>query len=119
MNNVNYIHSYVHNGAWVFDDESRELDKEPFVAGADLLIDAMCGNLDRQEGDTCSFYFGQTPLPDWDVNLKIHSEDGYDGTYYTVNYPSLSLENQGPIWLCPALLKFFDKAPKEIFVKIK
>jgi len=43
MNNVNYIYSYVHNGAWVFDDESRELDKEPFVAGADLLLDAMSG----------------------------------------------------------------------------
>jgi len=43
MNNVNYISSYIYEGAWVFDDESRELDKEPFVAGADLLIDAMSG----------------------------------------------------------------------------
>jgi hypothetical protein len=43
MNSVNYIYSYVHNGAWVFDDESRELDKEPFVEGADLLLDAMSG----------------------------------------------------------------------------
>ena len=37
MNNINYIYSYVHNGAWVFDDESRELDKEPFVEVCILL----------------------------------------------------------------------------------
>ena len=119
MNNVNYIYSYVHNGAWVFDDESRELDKEPFVEGADLLLDAMSGRDKSEYIDRCAFYFAETPLPNWDVQLKMHGHDGYDGTYYKVDFPEKNVKNEGPIWLCPALLKFFDKSPQNIYVKIK
>jgi len=119
MNNVNYISSYIYEGAWVFDDESRELDKEPFVAGADLLIDAMSGRDKYEYIDSCSFYFSETPLPEYDVVLSKESEDGYDGTYYLVTFPEKNVKNEGPIWLCPALLKFFDKSPKLIYIKIK
>ena len=119
MNNVNFIHSYVYNGAWVFDDESRELDKEPFVAGADILLDVMSGRDKDESKESCSFYFGQTPLPDWDVKLTKNGIDGYDGTYYLVDFPEKSVKAEGPIWLCPALLKFFVDSPSEIFVKIK
>jgi hypothetical protein len=119
MNAINYIHSYVHKGAWVFDDFSRELDKEPFVAGADLLLDVMADNDgNRKEGQTCGFYFGATPIPDWNVQLKIHSKDGNDGTFYTVDLPELGKQDEGPIWLCPALLKFFEDSPENIYVKI-
>ncbi len=119
MNSVNFIHSYVHNGAWVFDDESRELDKEPFVEGADLLLDAMSGRDNYEYISQCSFYFSKNPLPNWDVKLTKESEDGYEGTYYMVDFPAKNAKNEGPIWLCPALLKFFDKSPKNIYVKIK
>jgi len=49
----------------------------------------------------------------------MHSKDGYDGTYYTVDFPEKNVKNEGPIWLCPALLKFFDESPENIYVKIK
>lgn len=118
MNSVNYISSYRHFGAWVFDDESRELDKEPFVEGADLLLDAMSGRDKYDYIDRCSFYFASTPLPSWDVKLTFDSEDGYDGSFFLVDFPAKGVSGQGPIWLCPALLKFFTTPPESIFVKI-
>jgi len=40
-NNVSTIHPYVYHGQWVFDDESRSLDKEAFVSGADGIMDML------------------------------------------------------------------------------
>nr|WP_323697113.1 DUF6717 family protein [Thiorhodovibrio litoralis] len=37
----------------------------------------------------------------------------YDGNWYR----SDTLDMEG--WLCPALFKYFDKAPKRIFVQVK
>ena len=39
MNAINVIFPYKWNGVWVFDDERVGLEKEPFVAGADVLPD--------------------------------------------------------------------------------
>ena len=38
-NSIFVIRPYKWNGMWVFDDERVGLDKEPFVAGADTMID--------------------------------------------------------------------------------
>ncbi len=38
-NSIFVINPYKWNGMWVFDDERVGLDKEPFVAGADTMID--------------------------------------------------------------------------------
>jgi hypothetical protein len=38
-NSIFVIKPYKWNGMWVFDDERVGLDKEPFVAGADTMID--------------------------------------------------------------------------------
>jgi hypothetical protein len=39
MNAINVISPYKHIGMWVFDDARVGLMQEPFVAGADTLID--------------------------------------------------------------------------------
>lgn len=39
MNAIRAIYPYKDSGLWVFDDERVGLDKEPFIAGADTLID--------------------------------------------------------------------------------
>ena len=39
MNSIMVIYPYRDAGLWVFDDERVGLDKEPFIAGADTLID--------------------------------------------------------------------------------
>ena len=38
MNAINIINPYRWNNMWVFDDSSKELDKEPLVEGADTLL---------------------------------------------------------------------------------
>ena len=39
MNAINIIAPYKHLGTWVFDDPRVGLMQEPFVAGADKMID--------------------------------------------------------------------------------
>jgi hypothetical protein len=39
MNTINIISPYRHNGTWVFDDAQHGLVREPFISGADILID--------------------------------------------------------------------------------
>jgi hypothetical protein len=39
MNAINVIAPYKHQGMWVFDDPRVGLVQEPFVAGADTVID--------------------------------------------------------------------------------
>jgi hypothetical protein len=41
MNSVMAIHPYKANGLWVFDDTAVGLRQEPFVAGADAIIERM------------------------------------------------------------------------------
>jgi hypothetical protein len=38
-NVINVIYPYKHEDMWVFDDEDVGLNKEPFVSGADTMID--------------------------------------------------------------------------------
>jgi hypothetical protein len=50
MNAINVITPYKHHGMWVFDDPRVGLVQEPFVAGADTMIDRVA----RQR---CKFMF--------------------------------------------------------------
>ena len=111
------LNAYFQDGFWMFDDEYREIYEEPFVAGADLLFDEMSGRVDDHSINQCSIVFGHTPIPEADVHAVLSHGDGYDGHYYTVEH--YKPEIQGfQFWLCPALLAFYDEAPKDIFVKV-
>lgn len=37
------LNAYRKNNTWMFDDESRDIREEPFVAGADVVFDFMSG----------------------------------------------------------------------------
>jgi hypothetical protein len=41
MNSIMVIHPYKSHGMWVFDDRQTGLIQEPFVSGADKIIDRM------------------------------------------------------------------------------
>ncbi len=45
MNAINLIVPYRHEGMWVFDDARVGLDKEPFVSGADTMIDVLVNDI--------------------------------------------------------------------------
>src|SRR6516162_8024337 len=62
MNSINVIAPYKHHGMWVFDDPRVGLLQEPFVSGADTMIDRVVADLpDAELGFT--LVFSATPFP--------------------------------------------------------
>jgi len=112
MNQINVISPYRWNGMWVFDDESKDLDKEPFVAGADTLLSYLTGG----EAETCIIIFSKDEFPDYDLVVNKVKEGVGGGTDYFFESDDGYTHD---LWLCPALLKYFEDAPEKIYFKIK
>jgi hypothetical protein len=111
MNAINVIAPYKHLGMWVFDDPRVGLVQEPFVAGADTMIDRVVAAIpDAERGFT--MIFSSEPFPGHQYRLEWRRTDGSGNWYYA---PQLDMEG----WLCPALLRYFSEAPKELYVQIK
>jgi uncharacterized protein DUF6717 len=111
LNAINMIAPYKHAGLWVFDDERVGLNREPFVAGADLMIDYVTAEIPEAESGFVMLFSG-TPFPGHQYQLDwLGAETGGD----VYHLPQFGLDG----WLCPALLKYFDKAPQQIFVQIR
>lgn len=111
MNAINIIAPYKHLGMWVFDDPRVGLVQEPFVSGADTMIDRVVAIIpDAESGFILMFSSG--PFPGYQFRLDWRRTDGYGDWYFA---PDLNLEG----WLCPALLRYFSEAPKELYVQVK
>lgn len=111
MNAINVISPYKHLGMWVFDDQRVGLSQEPFVSGADTMIDRIVADIPNAEAGFAMIFSG-SPFPGHQFRLEWRRADGSGNWYYA---PQLDMEG----WLCPALLRYFDQAPKEIYVQIK
>jgi hypothetical protein len=114
-NQIMTIRPYRWNGLWVFDDESVGLHREPFVAGADTIIDAAVARLDIPNADQGFLaLFSAEKFPGHNLELTwTRSEDGGRSNYY--HDPAANLEG----WLCPALLKYFPQPPKKIYAQLR
>lgn len=111
MNALFVIHPYKHAGQWVFDDERVGLAREPFIAGADVIIDSMtAGIADAAAGFT--LVFSARPFPGYQARFEWRRAE-YDGNWYY----SRELDMEG--WLCPALQKYFDQPPCELYAQFK
>jgi hypothetical protein len=111
MNSILVIHPYKHQGQWVFDDPAVGLVREPFVAGADTIIDHMVAHIaDAAAGVTILFSGGPFPGCQHEFHWRREEHDG--NWYYS---PKFDMEG----WLCPALFKYFEKAPDHIFAQVK
>jgi hypothetical protein len=111
MNAINVIAPYRHNGMWVFDDARVGLHQEPFVGGADTMIDkAVAGIPDAGKGFV--MVFSKAAFPGHQIKLEWRRNDGSGDWYWSPQF-----QQEG--WLCPALLKYFDTAPREIYVQVK
>jgi hypothetical protein len=107
------IYPYKYRGQWVFDDADTGLVKEPFVAGADVIIDLALkkkGVKNAEKGFRLTF--SATKFPGYDIEL-VRVREEFDGWWYY----STDFEMDG--WLCPALFKYFESAPKEIYAKLE
>lgn len=111
MNALRVIHPYRYEGMWVFDDEKVGLLQEPFVSGADTVIDRMVDAIPGA-ADGFTLIFSDKPFPGYQVALEWRREEHEGNWYYA---PDLDMEG----WLCPALFKYFDKAPARIYAQFK
>ena len=111
MNAINVIAPYKYLDMWVFDDPRVGLVQEPFVGGADVIIDKVVENIPDAESGFVML-FSETRFPGHQYRLSWRRADGSGNYYYSHAH---DLEG----WLCPALLKYFDAPPKELYFQVK
>ena len=109
MNSLMVISPYKHQGMWVFDDPSVGLNKEPFIAGIDTMIDKMTANIPNAQKGFRAVFSGE-PFPGYTEKIEWRRSESGGNWYYSDHY-----KMEG--WLCPALFKYFPTAPKAIYVK--
>jgi hypothetical protein len=110
-NSIHVIHPYKHEGTWVFDDPSVGLVQEPFVDGADAIIERLVAAIpDAARGFT--LLFAAAPFAGANARLDWRRADAGGNWYYL---EALAMEG----WLCPALFKYFSAAPPTLYVQCK
>lgn len=99
------------NGMWVFTDPSRGLVNEPFVAGADTVIDMGTAHIpDASLG--FNLLFSSNPFPTHQLSLRRTGKGGkHMGNTYVCEKLGLTA------WLCPALYRYYERAPKTIYAE--
>jgi hypothetical protein len=103
------IEPYRAGNQWRFDEPLLHLKAEPFVRGIPEMIDKMSANIPGSD-KRVRLIFSQNPFPGYEYRLdRLREEDG-GNWYYSDAY-----QMQG--WLCPALFKFFPRAPSHIYVR--
>lgn len=110
MNSLFAIAPYKFESMWVFDDPQAGLVQEPFVSGADTILDLMTETIPGAEKGF-KLIFSARPFPGFSARF-VWNRAEHSGNWY--DWPERGIEG----WLCPALFKYFDAAPKEIFVHV-
>jgi uncharacterized protein DUF6717 len=111
MNVIVAIHPYKYEGLWVFDDPKVGLLQEPFVSGADTIIDQMTQGIPSAESGF-TLLFSAEPFPGFQAMFEWRRTEMGGNWYY-----SNELAAEG--WLCPALFKYFETAPATIYAQFK
>ena len=111
MNSLFVIAPYKYEGMWVFDDPAVGLSKEPFIAGIDMMIDKVVAGIPNADKGFRAV-FSAAPFPGADFKLKWRREESGGNWYYSDQF-----KMEG--WLCPALLKYFPRAPREIYINVE
>ena len=117
-NSIMVIMPYWHAGTWVFDDEQAGLVKEPFVAGADEMLTRLVEHLEIQDArNGFKLTFSGCAFPGHQVKATWLREETPGnpelGNWYRAEIDGEEMEG----WLCPALFKYFDVAPKELYLQ--
>ena len=118
-NSIFVIKPYRWNGMWVFDDERVGLDKEPFVAGADTMIDtAIALRRIANADDGFLLVFSAGPFPGGDFEVEwVREESG--GNVYQGRFEVDGEVQQMEGWLCPALNLYYPDAPKKLYLQVR
>src|SRR5205085_742086 len=92
MNSLFVIAPYKYRGMWVFDDPAVGLEKEPFVAGIDTMIDKIVTDIPNAERGFRAIFSAQ-PFPGADAKLVWRRQENGGNWYYTDKF-----DMEG--WLC-------------------
>ncbi len=111
MNSLFVIAPYKYEGMWVFDDPHAGLVQEPFVGGADTMIDALVAAFPDPENGF-RIVFSASAFPQYQYKLDWVRPELSGNVYRS---PELGMEG----WLCPALFKYFPEAPAAIYLKVE
>jgi len=107
---IRILRVYRHNKGWVFDDPAVGLRKEPLVMGIDRMLDTLAGPRTKEVYLT----FSDQPFDHFNVELEwVSAEDS--GNWYR-SMSGITMGIMG--WLCPALYKYFSKAPSKLFLEV-
>lgn len=111
MNSLLMIAPYwqEHLQTWVFDDALTGLVQEPFVCGIPEMINHLVQDIPNNRSGF-RLIFSATPFPGHQRHLTWLREE-WGGNWYQADEPPM----EG--WLCPALFKYFDDAPRDIYLK--
>lgn len=129
-NSILVLAPYRYNGAWVFDDERAGLVREPFVAGVPEMIDSLVSDIPNA-ADGFRMTVSASPFPSYESKLVWLRGDRQGNFYRLVEPPATNQTDSvtapdsvtGPdelpeeCWICPALFKYYEEAPKELYVK--
>jgi hypothetical protein len=135
------IVAYKRGTTWLFDDDSRGIQSEPFVMGASELIQRVLNSKGQGRRKKVVITFSQAPLVVYDVKLTVTEKclpyepawlegvfgDGY--AYHVNNTAGAShqdiatsawyTDEQGnTCWLCPAQLAYFGEVADVIYAWI-
>ena len=108
-NSLIMLRPYKHEGSWVFDDDSVGLRREPFILGIDDMLDRMAESIPGAEAGF-RLIVSARPFPGFAAKLEWQGEES-GGNWYLWR----AFGTRG--WLCPALFKFFPRAPRHIYAK--
>ena len=113
QNSMLRIAPYWHHGTWAFDDDAFGLVAEPFVCGAEKMIDHVVvrAGIDlreaRRRGIRLTFSARAFPGAHA-VADRVRPDAG--GTWYRFGAPPM----EG--WLCPEMFNYFAEAPEQIHI---
>lgn len=115
-NSILVLSPYRFNGIWVFDDDRTGLVKEAFVSGIPEILEALHAEHKIDDPDNgFNLYFSSKPFPGYQLKGDWVKEE-FEGNWYRTRLPNGELQDG---WLCPALYKYFEKAPKELYIKVE
>jgi hypothetical protein len=103
------IEPYRSGKGWAFDEPRLRLRGEPFVQGIPEMIDRLVTGIPGSE-KSVRLIFSQRPFPGAQLRLDRRGEQDGGNWYHSNDY-------QSDGWLCPALFRFFPRAPQHIYVK--
>lgn len=111
MSQIMALRPYKFHSQWVFDDEATGLFREAFVAGIDVMLDRLTAHI-PDAGKGVILLFSGEDFVGRQIRLDWLNGDRSGNWYRCEEY-----EMEG--WLCPALFKYFEIAPVNIYAQVK